>query len=156
MSLLGTKGDEEVSNHQQHKIPTPRALNTRQQSVYNLAACKRGHISAQQHKIHTPRALQARQQERLQSSIANERFEPSFLFSVDEPVQFYGGLRAKVPQVLSLEVEAYEQHVYSYQPLGYYIKGKLRGCYMTLKRYRWEVKKEIKEEQFHHEVSVLR
>jgi len=78
-----------------------------------------------------------------------------FSFSVDEPVQVDNGLRAPVPQVLSLKVEAYEQHMYSYQPLSYYIKGKL-GCYMTLKRYRWKVKQEIKEEQFHHEVSVLR
>ena len=77
-------------------------------------------------------------------------------FSVEEPVKVESGLRAPVPQVLSLEIEAYEQHVYSYEPFSFYTKGKLRDGYVTLKRYRWEVKEAMQQEQFHHEVTVLR
>ena len=76
--------------------------------------------------------------------------------SVDGSNQVESGVRAPVPQVLGQELECYEQHVYSYEPFSFYIKGKLRGGYVTLKRYRWEVKKAIQHEQFHHEVTVLR
>ena len=79
-----------------------------------------------------------------------------FVFSVEGPIQVDSGLRAPVPQVLGLEIESYEQHVYCYEPFSFYIKGKLRDGYVTLKRYRWEVKEAIKQEQFHHEVTVLR
>ncbi len=78
------------------------------------------------------------------------------LSSVEEPIKIDNGLRAPVPQVLGLEINAYEQHVYSYEPFSFYIKGKLREGYVTLKRYRWEVKEAIQQEQFHHEVAVLR
>ena len=53
-------------------------------------------------------------------------------------------------------MECYEQHVYSYETSFYYIKGKLRGHYVTLKRYRWEEMDEVQQEQFSNEVSVLR
>ena len=53
-------------------------------------------------------------------------------------------------------MECYEQHVYSYETSFYYIKGKLGGHYVTLKRYRWEEKEQAQQEQFSHEVSVLR
>lgn len=76
--------------------------------------------------------------------------------SVDESIKVESGLRAPVPQVHGLEIESYEQHVYSYEPFSFYIKGKLRDGYVTLKRYRWEVKEAIQQEQFHHEVTVLR
>ena len=77
-------------------------------------------------------------------------------FSVEEPIQAESGLKAPVPQVLASEIESYDQHVYSYQPFSFYIKGKLRDGYITLKRYRWEVKEAIQQEQFHREVTVLR
>ena len=79
-----------------------------------------------------------------------------FFFPVEEPLKVESGLRAPVPQVLSLEIESYEQHVYSQEPFSFYIKGKLRDGYVTLKRYRWEVKEAMRQEQFHHEVTVLR
>ena len=53
-------------------------------------------------------------------------------------------------------MECYEQHVYSYETSFYYIKGKLRGHYVTLKRYRWEEKDDLQQGQFSNEVSVLR
>lgn len=80
----------------------------------------------------------------------------SFFFPVEESIQAENGLRAPVPQVLALEIESYEQHVYSYEPFSFYIKGKLRDGYVTLKRFRWEVKEAIQQEQLHHEVTVLR
>lgn len=80
----------------------------------------------------------------------------NFSSSVEEPIEVVNGLRAPVTQVLGLEIEPYEQHVYSYEPFSFYIKGKLRGEYVTLKKYRWEVKETIQHEQFHHEVNVLR
>ncbi|CAH3035780.1 unnamed protein product [Porites lobata] len=39
-------------------------------------------------------------------------------------------------------MECYEQHVYYYETSFYYIKGKLRGHYVTLKRCRWKEKDE--------------
>ena len=79
------------------------------------------------------------------------------------------GFRAPVSRVHSEEMECYEQHVYYYESSFYYrkagahlpfdgllIKGKLRGHYVTLKRYRWEEKDEVQQEQFLNEVSVLR
>ena len=53
-------------------------------------------------------------------------------------------------------MECYEQHVYSYESSFYYIKGKLGGHYVTLKRYRWEEKDHVQQEQFSIEVSLLR
>ena len=53
-------------------------------------------------------------------------------------------------------MECYEQHVYYYESSFYYIKGKLRDHHVTLKRYRWEEKKQAQQEQFSNEVSVLR
>ena len=66
------------------------------------------------------------------------------------------GFRTPVPRVHSEEMECYEQHVYYYETSFYYIKGKLRGHYVTLKRYRWEEKDEVQLEQFSNKVSVLR
>ena len=66
------------------------------------------------------------------------------------------GFRAPVSRVHSDEMECYEQHVYSYETSFYYIKGKLRGHYVTLKRYRKEEMDEVQQEQFSNEVSVLR
>ena len=77
-------------------------------------------------------------------------------FFVEKPIRVERGLRAPVPQVLDLEIESYEHHVFSYEPCSFYIKGKLRDGYVTLKRYRWEVKEAIQKDQFHHEVTVLR
>ena len=42
----------------------------------------------------------------------------------------------------------YTEHVYSYETSFYYIKGKLRGHYVTLKRCRLEEKDEVQQEQF--------
>ena len=53
-------------------------------------------------------------------------------------------------------MECYEQQVYYYETSFYYINGKLRGHYVTLKRYRWEEKEKAQQEQFSNEVSVLR
>ena len=66
------------------------------------------------------------------------------------------GFRAPVSRVHSEEMECYEQHVYCYESSFYYIKGKLGGHYVTLKRYRWEEKEQAQQEQFSNEVSVLR
>ena len=53
-------------------------------------------------------------------------------------------------------MECYEQHVYYYETSFYYVKGKLGGHYVTLKRYRWEEKEQVQQEQFSNEVSLLR
>ena len=53
-------------------------------------------------------------------------------------------------------MECYQQHVYYYESSFYYIKGKLRGHYVTIKRYRKEEMDEVQQEQFSNEVSVLR
>ena len=64
--------------------------------------------------------------------------------------------RTPVPRIHSEEMECYQQHVYYYESSFYYIKGKLRGHYVTLKRYRKEEMDEVQQEQFSNEVSVLR
>ena len=46
------------------------------------------------------------------------------------------------------EYTEYTEHVYSYETSFYYIKGKLRGHYVTLKRYRWKEKDEVQQDQF--------
>ena len=66
------------------------------------------------------------------------------------------GLRAPIPHVLSLEIESYEQHVFVHGASTFYIKGKLRGGHVTLKKYRWELKKEKQHEMFQNEETVLR
>ena len=75
-------------------------------------------------------------------------------FSIDSKPGY--GFRTPVPRTHSEEMECYEQHVYYYESSFYYIKGKLRDHYVTLKRYRWEEKKQAQQEQFSNEVSVLR
>ena len=65
------------------------------------------------------------------------------------------GFRAPVSRMHSEEIECYEQHMYYYESSFYYIKGKLRGHYVTLKKYRWKDKNEVQREQFSNEVSVL-
>ena len=75
-------------------------------------------------------------------------------FSVDSKPGY--GFRTPVPRIHSEEMECYEQHVYYYETSFYYIKGKLRGHYVTLKRYRWEEMDEVQQEQFSNEVSGLR
>ena len=46
------------------------------------------------------------------------------------------------------EYTEYTEHVYSYETSFCYIKGKLRGHYVTLKRYRWKEKDEVQQDQF--------
>ena len=75
-------------------------------------------------------------------------------FSVDSQPGYR--FRTPVPRVHGEEMECYEQHVYSYESSFSYIKGKLGGHYVTLKRYRWEEKDQVQQEQFSNEVSVLR
>ena len=74
-------------------------------------------------------------------------------FSVDSKPAY--GFRTPAP-IHSEEMECYEQQVYYYESSFSYIKGKLGGHYVTLKRYRWEEKEQAQQEQFSHEVSVLR
>ena len=82
----------------------------------------------------------------------NTRFFVSF--SIDSKPGYE--CRTPVPRIHSGEMECYEQHVYYYESSFYYIKGKLRGHYVTLKRYRKEEMDEVQQEQFSNEVSVLR
>ena len=63
-------------------------------------------------------------------------------------------LSFSVPRVHSEEMECYEQHVYYYETYFYYIKGKLRGHYVTLKRCRWEEKDEVQQEQLSKSLSL--
>ena len=81
----------------------------------------------------------------------------NLLVSLEVPAQIRdSGLPSPVVQVLSMEVKRYEQHVYSHDAFSYYIKGRFRGGHVTLKKYKWEGNEETQQEQFRHEISILR